>query len=269
MSLEEFLECIDDNYNEVAKAIIDWANGLDLDFYICCRCNTKRIAFRVPYKDNKCTTKNVFLTIKITSSDRFIYLLNWTGVDMSDQDNWNEATYLTLDHDHFNNTVTANYHLRLDQLADNGDNDLHECPDLDNFDANRTLDIVRKYHFKKIGSYVNKDGGIDVKKEKGVRTRKKFKMVYALISESEVKYIGESKNGYARALSYHKNNVMGTVKTGIQNQVSKEKEVDIYVRCKGFELSEDSIKNLPPMNLYKAVEKSLIEEFKPAWNKDK
>jgi hypothetical protein len=116
MSLEEFLECIDDELHPLALAIIDWANGLNLEFYFCYSCPTKRISFRVAYKDNRCTTHNAFLTIVIAGHDTFRYLLNGAGVDMNDQDNWNEATQLTLNNAQFTAGVIANYNLRHAQL---------------------------------------------------------------------------------------------------------------------------------------------------------
>jgi hypothetical protein len=150
-------------------------------------------------------------------------------------------------------------------VTDVGNND-NGCPDLEGFPADHNLNIVQKYDFKQIGSYITNNGDHDVETQPAVQRRSKFKMVYALVSDGKVKYIGKTIQGYSRPLGYLNNDVMHRVQNGIVSQLQEGRTVDIYIRCKGLELAADDINKLPAMNVYSAFEEALIQEFRPPWN---
>ena len=140
------------------------------------------------------------------------------------------------------------------------------CPNLDYFPSDRNLNIVEKYDFKKIAEFTQENGDNRVLAHSNVNNSLRFKLVYALISEGKVKYIGKTIQGYKRPLNYLNNNVMHRVQNGIIQQLENGHKVDIYIRCQGFDLVENLMENLPIMNVYSAFEEAMIKEFKPSWN---
>lgn len=140
------------------------------------------------------------------------------------------------------------------------------CPNLDYFPSDRNLKIVEKYDFKKIGEYTKENGDNLVNTHSLVNNSLRFKLVYALISEGEVKYIGKTIQGYKRPLNYLNNNVMHRVQNGIKYQLENGHNVDIYIRCHDFDLLENLENKLPIMNVFSAFEEAIIKEFKPSWN---
>ena len=102
-------------------------------------------------------------------------------------------------------------------------------------------------------------------------------LIYVLIVDDYIKYIGESKR-YSRPLNYHKNNVMKAVKKGIKTEVvENNKEVKVYI----YEPSPQKILNLNEqnyksefinINLYKSIETYWIklnneQKSNDHWNK--
>ena len=67
-------------------------------------------------------------------------------------------------------------------------------------------------NFVKIGEYLELNKAPDYEPFIGRSKSKILPIVYLLVCEGEVMYVGETRRGYSRPLSYHKNTVMKTQK---------------------------------------------------------
>ena len=120
--------------------------------------------------------------------------------------------------------------------------------------------------FKEVGKYYKKLNNVDLKYIVDLEYKRGDKskisengLIYVLIVDDYIKYIGESKR-YSRPLNYHKNNVMKAVEKGINTEVlENNKEVKVYI----YEPSPQKILNLNEqnyksefinINLYKSIE---------------
>lgn len=124
--------------------------------------------------------------------------------------------------------------------------------------------LVDNYFFDKIGEYylVNND------LERNIITNKLLtkerKLVYAFIVDDLVMYIGKTKQGFYRPLSYHRdyNNSKKrrSVHEGIREVISKSK-IEIFARV---------FKPIPfekfKINPYVGVEEAIIENYRLEWN---
>ena len=133
--------------------------------------------------------------------------------------------------------------------------------------------------FKEVGKYYkNKSGKLDLEYKRGDKSKiSENGLIYVLIVDDYIKYIGESKR-YSRPLNYHKNNVMKAVEKGINTEVlENNKEVKVYI----YEPSPQKILNLNEqnyksefinINLYKSIETYWIklnneQKNNDHWNK--
>jgi hypothetical protein len=124
--------------------------------------------------------------------------------------------------------------------------------------------LVDNYYFVKIGEYnlVNND------LERNIITNKlltkECKLVYAFIVDDLVMYIGKTKQGFCRPLSYHRdyNNSKKSrsVHEGIREVISKSK-IEIFARVfKPITFEKFKI------NPYVGVEEAIIENYRLEWN---
>jgi len=136
--------------------------------------------------------------------------------------------------------------------------------------------------FKEGGKYYKKVDGktysVDLEYKRGDKSKiSENGLIYVLIVDDYIKYIGESKR-YSRPLNYHKNNVMKAVEKGINKEVlENNKEVKVYI----YEPSPQKILNLNEqnyksefinINLYKSIETYWIklnneQKGNDHWNK--
>ena len=136
--------------------------------------------------------------------------------------------------------------------------------------------------FKEVGKYYKKVDGktysVDLEYKRGDKSKiSENGLIYVLIVDDYIKYIGESKR-YSRPLNYHKNNVMKAVEKGINKEVlENNKEVKVYI----YEPSPQKILNLNEqnykseiinINLYKSIETYWIklnneQKGNDHWNK--
>ena len=87
-------------------------------------------------------------------------------------------------------------------------------------------------------------------------------LVYALVVENEIKYIGKTIRGYSRPLSYLKNDVMINVKEGILKSLEEDRKVHVLVKSKDLIYSMDGLY----IDIAEGYEQALISKFKPKWN---
>jgi hypothetical protein len=135
-----------------------------------------------------------------------------------------------------------------------------------------------KPFFKEVGKYhKNILDKVDLEYERGLKSKvSENGLIYVLIVDDYIKYIGESKR-YSRPLSYHKNNVMKDVGEGIKKEVLyNNKEVKVYIyepsKQKTFMLKENNYElKFNNINLYKSIESYWIklnneQKNKGHWN---
>ena len=117
--------------------------------------------------------------------------------------------------------------------------------------------------FSEIGYYhLRQDGIADVVLGEGVQKHLRLSLVYMLVVDEEIKYIGKTIQGYIRPLSYHKNRVMSDVNGGITEECSKGRIVKIYAR----KFDEPFMYEGLELDLCEAYEQALISRYKPQWN---
>ena len=120
-------------------------------------------------------------------------------------------------------------------------------------------------NFKKIGEYVNPGEPPLYKEFIGENKSKVFPLVYLLVVNGLIKYIGETRRGYTRPLYYHKNHEMKTKKEAIWQTTKEGLKVEVY----GIEIKSKVIKiDGIDIECYLAqdYEKYLIQTFNPEWN---
>jgi len=119
--------------------------------------------------------------------------------------------------------------------------------------------------FKKIGEY-REPGADPVYEEYIGRTKSAVvPIVYLLVVSGVIKYVGESRRGYSRPLSYHKNKVMRRQREGVLSAVANGGVVEV------FAIEVPHIKmmfNGANFDCYVAqdYEKYLIAQHTPEWN---
>lgn len=123
---------------------------------------------------------------------------------------------------------------------------------------------LKKLKFTKIANYTYniKQKNIECKDILVDRAETLY-LVYVLVANNKIMYIGKTKQGYIRPLGYHKNNVMLRVKDGITQECKKGGSVDVFVRTDDFEITFEKIN----INVYESLETALIQKFNPEWNK--
>lgn len=120
-------------------------------------------------------------------------------------------------------------------------------------------------NFKKIGEYYALDADPSYEEYIGRQKSKKLSIVYLMVVNNEILYIGESRRGYSRPLSYHKNNIMKNQKDGITKELNNGNKVEVFA----LEIPNQEIQiNGEKVDCYLAqdYEKFLIKKYSPQWN---
>lgn len=119
-------------------------------------------------------------------------------------------------------------------------------------------------NFVKIGEYTKPNSNpeyIGCPKKKS----QKAPIVYLLVVEDEIKYIGETRGGYYRPLNYNKNKVMKNQREAIFNTTSNGQKVEVFAyEVPGMTVTVNGLQ----VDCYLAqdYEKALIQKLKPEWN---
>jgi len=120
-------------------------------------------------------------------------------------------------------------------------------------------------NFKKIGEYVQPNQYAIYEKFIGKNKSKKIPIVYLLVVNNEIKYIGESRRGYTRPLSFNKNKVMNKQRKEIYKATSSNQKVEVFAYEVPF---TNQIINGLKIEIYTGqdYEKALIKKYEPEWN---
>lgn len=119
--------------------------------------------------------------------------------------------------------------------------------------------------FFKIGEYREPNQDASYIEFIGRRKSVVIPIVYLFVVDQQIKYIGESRRGFSRPLSYNKNAVMKKQRDGILGVVSQGKVVEVYaIEVPKIEVNFNGVR----LDCYVAqdYEKHLIDEFEPEWN---
>ncbi len=120
-------------------------------------------------------------------------------------------------------------------------------------------------NFVKIGEYKSIGENPEYEQFIGKSKSKVIPIVYLFVVENGMKYIGESRRGYSRPLSYNKNKVMLKQRKAIETILKQSKTVEVYA----LEIkNEITVVNGMEIESYLAqdYEKALIKKYKPEWN---
>jgi len=119
--------------------------------------------------------------------------------------------------------------------------------------------------FKQIGEYVTPNSDPVYKEFIGRKKSYRAPIVYLFVIDKEIKYIGETRGGYMRPLSYNKNIVMKRQREEILRETRNGKKVKVYA----YEVKSKKVTiNGMKVDCYLAqdYEKALIQKYKPEWN---
>lgn len=122
-------------------------------------------------------------------------------------------------------------------------------------------------NFMKIGEYRSPGEPPAYKEFIGKTKTKKRHCVYAFVVNDEILYIGETRRGFARPLSYHLNKVMHVQRDGIEKYTKSGQIVEVFAK----EIELHSFKcpiTGTNLNAYVGgdIERHLISICKPKWN---
>jgi len=132
--------------------------------------------------------------------------------------------------------------------------------------------LVGNYRFEKIGEYSLQNNDMisnDIGFTKEV-LKVREKLVYAFVVDDLVMYIGKTKRGFKRPLSYHKDYNNPEKKRAVHErirEVIRKNKIEIFARVFEGEIKVENIEIM--FNPYVCVEEALIKEFQPKWNKEK
>lgn len=118
-----------------------------------------------------------------------------------------------------------------------------------------------QHGFQKIGAYhLQSDGTVNRSQTVMVTMRKP--LVYGIFCDGICKYLGKTIQGYSRPLNYHKNEVMRTVKDGIESSLKSGMSVEVYAKETNLVLHHEGLE----LNAVEAIEQALITRYHPEWN---
>ena len=121
--------------------------------------------------------------------------------------------------------------------------------------------FTEQHGFHKIGAYhLEADGTVNRSKNVVVTQRKP--LVYAIFCDGVCKYLGKTIQGYSRPLNYHKNDVMKTVRDGIESSLRGGAMIDVYAKETNLVLNHEGLE----LNAVEAIEQALITRHRPEWN---
>lgn len=126
-----------------------------------------------------------------------------------------------------------------------------------------TASFIQSLKFRRIGCYSGVNGKLERRVEPGIKISERLDLIYLLKIGQQIMYVGETVQGYRRPLSYHKNDVMKTVRDGIFNSIKDNNSLDVYARSEDFHLNYEGL----DLNLRVSLEIALIKKFNPPWNK--
>ncbi len=126
----------------------------------------------------------------------------------------------------------------------------------------KTIETFEESHgFRRIGEYhLTEQGG--VRRSACVKITQRVALVYAIVSDDDLRYIGKSVQGYSRPLGYHKNGVMTDVRDGIAAELRAGRSVTVWVRTEQLHADYEGLR----LNLIDAIEMALIKKYLPPWN---
>jgi len=120
-------------------------------------------------------------------------------------------------------------------------------------------------NFKKIGEYLRPGEDPEYQSFIGRNKTKKLPLVYLFIVDGEIKYIGETRQGYSRPLSYHRNKIMNRQNEAIYRSTESGRKVEVYALEVPSQMTK--INGLEIENyLKKKKKKALIKLHAPEWN---
>lgn len=118
-----------------------------------------------------------------------------------------------------------------------------------------------QHGFQKIGAYhLQPDGTVN--RSYSVTVTKRKPLVYGIFCDGICKYLGKTIQGYSRPLNYHKNDVMKTVKNGIEASLKSGMSVEVYAKETNLILKHEGL----DLNAVEAIEQALITRHHPEWN---
>ena len=130
--------------------------------------------------------------------------------------------------------------------------------------------LVGNYCFEKIGEYSLQNNDMisnDIGFTKEILKKRK-KLVYAFVVDDLVMYIGKTKQGFKRPLSYYRDYINSkkkrAVHEGIREVISKNK-IEIFARVFEYDIKVENIEI--KINPYVGVEEALINKYMLKWNK--
>ncbi len=117
-------------------------------------------------------------------------------------------------------------------------------------------------NFMKVGEFISRDGNVECIVSEGFDKNERVSLVYMMVVEDKIKYIGKTIQGLVRPLYYHKNKVMADVNNGINESCEAGLSVDIYCRMFYDTLEFEGLE----LDICEAYEQALISKYKPEWN---
>ena len=130
---------------------------------------------------------------------------------------------------------------------------------MEEYDGNINAELS-EFGFKLIGLYKKVDG--NNQSIAFVRRTERVSLVYSMVLNDEIMYIGKTIRGYMRPLSYLSNKVMQDVNNGIITALDSEQEVQVYAKTDGLVIEKDNLQ----IDIAEGYEHSLISKYRPAWN---
>jgi hypothetical protein len=123
-----------------------------------------------------------------------------------------------------------------------------------------TSPFASVHGFRRIGSYHLEGDGVT--RRAIVPITQRLPLVYAIVADETVRYLGKTVQGYSRPLNYHKNDVMTDVRDGIRAELQAGRPVTVWAKADGLHAIHEGLE----LNLIEAIEHALIRQLSPAWN---
>ena len=120
---------------------------------------------------------------------------------------------------------------------------------------------IDNIEFINIGTYISRDDYVSRIVHNNIKITDRKSIVYVLVVDNEIMYVGKTIQGYTRPLNYHKNDVMKSVKSGIQKTLTSGQNVDVFTH----EPSQIIYGDLT-LDIIEAIEQAMIVKHRPCWN---
>ena len=123
-------------------------------------------------------------------------------------------------------------------------------------------------NFVKIGEYREPNTNSEYKEYIGRTKSKVQSCVYTLSVNGALKYIGKTKRGFSRPLSYNKNDVMKNQRDGILEETTAGNIVEVHAFITdGFSVNVNGVN--VAVDVCEDYEQELIRIYNPPWNNGK